>query len=277
MIPLGNAYLWEIANEFAIAQKRQWAGEMSMEALDAWQSKNLQRTIKYCQDKSPFYQHHLAGLEATSPIDDLPFTAKDDLRQYLDDVASLGLDRAWVYYESTGTTGISTPCPRTAEDSVRTGVALCEGYRDLLKGHGEHLSIAVMGPTELHSTGDTFGDVFRSLGHSSIKMWPHSPVVGFDRASHLLQRLPITGLTEWVPESFQIVDILICDDVEECRRQSMEVPADLLKSARNLSTTLEDPSCKNINLSGKRSVYKSVGLAVLDVAASAFLVEQLQP
>ncbi|WP_237234399.1 hypothetical protein [Rothia nasisuis] len=81
MIPLGNAYLWEIANEFAIAQKRQWAGEMSMEALDAWQSKNLQRTIKYCQDKSPFYQHHLAGLEATSPIDDLPFTAKDDLRQ----------------------------------------------------------------------------------------------------------------------------------------------------------------------------------------------------
>lgn len=33
MIPLGNAYLWEIANEFAIAQKRQWAGEMSMEAL----------------------------------------------------------------------------------------------------------------------------------------------------------------------------------------------------------------------------------------------------
>lgn len=87
----------------------------------------------------------------------------------------------------------------------------------------------------------------------------------------------VPGLTEWVPESFQIVDILICDDVEECRRQSMEVPADLLKSARNLSTTLEDPSCKNINLSGKRSVYKSVGLAVLDVAASAFLVEQLQP
>ncbi len=87
----------------------------------------------------------------------------------------------------------------------------------------------------------------------------------------------VPGLTEWVPESFQIVDILICDDVEECRRQSMEVPADLLKSARNLSTSLEDPSCKNINLSGKRSVYKSVGLAVLDVAASAFLVEQLQP
>ncbi|WP_144943460.1 phenylacetate--CoA ligase family protein [Kocuria salsicia] len=195
MIPLENAGLWEAANEFAAAQKRQWSGEMSAEALDAWQATNLQKTIEYCQDKSPFYQRHLAGLEATSPIDALPFTAKDDLRQHLDDVASLSLDHAWVYYETTGTTGVSTPCPRTAEDSIRTGVALCEGYRDLLNGHGEHLSIAVMGPTELHSTGDTFGDVFRSLGHSSIKMWPHSPVVGFERASHLLQRLPITGLT----------------------------------------------------------------------------------
>jgi len=195
MIPLGNADLWEAANEFAAAQKRQWSGEMSAEALDAWQATNLQQTIEYCQDKSPFYQRHLAGLEANSPIDALPFTVKDDLRQHLDDVASLSLDHAWVYYETTGTTGVSTPCPRTAEDSIRTGVALCEGYRDLLNGHGEHLSIAVMGPTELHSTGDTFGDVFRSLGHSSIKMWPHSPVVGFERASHLLQRLPITGLT----------------------------------------------------------------------------------
>lgn len=90
---------------------------------------------------------------------------------------------------------MAVPCLRTAEDSIRTGSARCEGYRDLLSAHGEHLSIAVMGPTELHSTGDTFGDVFRSLGHSSIKMWSHSPVVGFDRASQLLQRLPITGMT----------------------------------------------------------------------------------
>lgn len=106
MIPLGNADLWEAANEFAAAQKRQWSGEMSAEALDAWQATNLQQTIEYCQDKSPFYQRHLAGLEATSPIDALPFTVKDDLRQHLDDVASLSLDHAWVYYETTGTTGV---------------------------------------------------------------------------------------------------------------------------------------------------------------------------
>lgn len=55
MIPLGNAHLWEAANEFAAAQKHQWSGEMSAEALDAWQATNLQQTIEYCQDKSPFY------------------------------------------------------------------------------------------------------------------------------------------------------------------------------------------------------------------------------
>ena len=77
---------------------------------------------------------------------------------------------------------------------MRTAVALCEGYRELLAPYGEHLTFAVMGPTELHSTGDTFGDVFRNLGHSTVKMWPHSPVVGFDRATELLDRLSIDGL-----------------------------------------------------------------------------------
>ena len=195
MIPLGHADLWKAANNFATNQKRQWSGQIDATTLSDWQSENLKQTIAYCQERSPFYQKHLRGLAPSSPIDALPFTTKDDLRYHIDDVASLSLDQAWVYYETTGTTGVSTPCPRTAEDSIRTGVVLCEGYRELLQTHGEHLSIAVMGPTELHSTGDTFGDVFRSLGHSSVKMWPHSPVVGFARAAHLLQRLPITGLT----------------------------------------------------------------------------------
>lgn len=181
MIPLGNSELWNVANKFAVKQRRQWAGDMDTETLNEWQFTNLRQTIEYCRERSPFYQRHFADLGATAPIDSLPFTSKEDLRQHLDDVASLSLEHTWVYYETTGTTGISTPCPRTAEDSIRTGIALCEGYRNLLNTYGENLSIAVMGPTELHSTGDTFGDVFRSLGHSSIKMWPHSPVVGFDR------------------------------------------------------------------------------------------------
>lgn len=195
MIPLGDTALWNAANTFAGQQRRQWNGEMPDDELREHQRSRRVETVEYCRERSPFYRAHLNGLSAAEPFESLPFTTKQDLRTHLDDVASLPLGEAWVYYETTGTTGISTPCPRSAEDSMRTGVALCEGYRDLLARHGEHLTIAVMGPTEVHSTGDTFGDVLRSLGHATVKMWPHSPVVGFGRAVELLERLPVDGLT----------------------------------------------------------------------------------
>jgi len=195
MIPLNNIQLWNMAKEFAASQHKQWSGEMADADIELWQRNARDRTLSYCQDNSPFYRKHLSEIAADTSFDDIPFTTKEHLREHLDDVASLSLDRSWIYYETTGTTGTSTPCPRTAEDSIRTGVALCEGYRDLLGAYGEHLSIALMGPTELHSTGDSFGDVFRSLGHATVKMWPHSPVVGFDRAGQLLQRLDINALT----------------------------------------------------------------------------------
>ena len=76
----------------------------------------------------------------------------------------------------------------------------------------------------------------------------------------------IPGLSEWI----------ICDTVEECRRQSIEIPDDLLDAAHNVSAVLDEPCWKIANLNGRRSVYKSVGSAVLDVAAGAFLVDYLQ-
>lgn len=85
----------------------------------------------------------------------------------------------------------------------------------------------------------------------------------------------IPGLAEWAPESFRTVDVLICDTVAECQRQSMEIPTDLLNSAHNASTILENRPWKGADRSYKRSVYKSVGSAVLDVAAGAFLIEQV--
>lgn len=54
--------------------------------------------------------------------------------------------------------------------------------------------MGVLGPTELHSTGDTFEDVFRSLGHTVVKMWPRSPVVGMERVVALIEEPSITAL-----------------------------------------------------------------------------------
>ncbi|WP_180342331.1 ornithine cyclodeaminase family protein [Actinomyces wuliandei] len=81
------------------------------------------------------------------------------------------------------------------------------------------------------------------------------------------------GLAEWTPRSFGSVDVLACDTVEECRRQSTEIPAAFLDSAVNASTVLEYPPWKSTSQGSKRSLYKSVGSAVLDIVASTFLVE----
>lgn len=94
MIPLGNSELWNVANKFAVKQRRQWAGDMDTETLNEWQFTNLRQTIEYCRERSPFYQRHFADLGATAPIDSLPFTSKKDLRQHLDDVGSAVLDVA---------------------------------------------------------------------------------------------------------------------------------------------------------------------------------------
>ena len=46
MIPLGNSELWNVANKFAVKQRRQWAGDMDTEALNEWQFTNLRQTIE---------------------------------------------------------------------------------------------------------------------------------------------------------------------------------------------------------------------------------------
>lgn len=104
----------------------------------------------------------------------------------------------------------------------------------------------------------------------------------FLNTRHLLRRAHINavgasipGLAEWAPESFRAMDILICDNIEECRRQSEEIPNDLLDNARTAASILGRLSTAQ-DLSDERTVYKSVGSAVLDVAASAFLLERMR-
>ncbi|WP_418277567.1 phenylacetate--CoA ligase family protein [Isoptericola jiangsuensis] len=194
MIPLDDDEAWRRAKDFTALHRAQWSGTMGADQLDEYQRMNLGRTLDHCRNGSPFYQARLSSVTSTTPFQAVPLTTKDDLRTHLDDVPSLRLDESWVYYETTGTTGTSTPCPRNVDDSVRTAVALSESYRELLAPYGRNLVFAVMGPTELHSTGDTFGDVFRNLGHTSVKMWPHSPVVGMGRAAELLHRLQVDAM-----------------------------------------------------------------------------------
>ncbi|MFE3027166.1 phenylacetate--CoA ligase family protein [Nocardia tengchongensis] len=180
-------------------QQRMYDGGLSAEELAETQLARIAETVDYVAAHSPFYREHLRGTTFSSArgieaLAELPFTTKDDLRERLFDLPAKPLDKAWVFYETTGTTGRATPCPRDEYDSIVNNVALTLSYRGIFAQHGDRHVVAVLGPTELHSTGDTFGDVLRNLGHTVVKMWPHSPVVGFPRALRLLEELGVTAI-----------------------------------------------------------------------------------
>lgn len=181
--------------------KSYFGGGLNRQQLSTYQTKRLLDIIEHCRSNSDFYEKTLAKIEfgdsarrqAPEEITKcLPFTTKDDLRSAGLSICSAPLNEAWVYYETTGTTGKATPCPRNYIDSIVNNSFLTLQYEKIFSGQ-KHI-IGVMGPTELHSTGDTFEDVFRSLGHTVVKMWPRSPVVGMERAVKLIQELGITAL-----------------------------------------------------------------------------------
>lgn len=201
MYALFKPELLELAREVHQQHALFESDGISTEALADMQLERLKKILGYVKAHSPFYRDTLSalsdgGIEALdwNAFRKLPFTTKNDLREAGHNMAAAPLMKAWVYYETTGTTGSSTPCPRNEHDSIFNNTPLILRYGDLFRAHGEHHIVGVMGPTELHSTGDTFEDVCRSLGHTVVKMWPRSPVVGLHRAVTLIRELKITAL-----------------------------------------------------------------------------------
>ncbi|HEX4791041.1 MAG TPA: AMP-binding protein [Actinospica sp.] len=159
----------------------------------------LRESVRYAREHSPYYAATLAHLSrdriaelTPESLAELPFTTKDDLRSEMFRMLAKPVSKAWIYYETTGTTGRATPCPRDNVDSLVNNTALTVCYEQIFRQHGSDHVVGVMGPTEMHATGDTFGDVCRNLGHAVVKLWPHSPVVGFRRALEVLRELSVT-------------------------------------------------------------------------------------
>ncbi len=169
--------------------------------LEAHQAEQVSRTIEYVKQRSPFYHERFRHLDTAAvrggwpaSLADVPPTTKEDLRAAQFDLLSRPLARAWVFYETTGTTSAATPCPRDNLDSLHNNVALTAYYESVFQFLGDNQVIGISGPSELHATGDTFGDVCRNLGLTVAKLWPHSPMMGFTRALEVLRALPVTGL-----------------------------------------------------------------------------------
>jgi phenylacetate-CoA ligase len=178
-----------------------FAGGLGTQALERQQLQRAARTVAFVRQRSPFYARHLAAAPVIAEdefswtdLQRLPFTTKEHLRREQFQMLSRPISEACFFYETTGTTGVATPCPRDYVDCIynNTPISLC--YETILKADDQRHVVALSGPTELHSFGDTLGDVCKNLGLAMVKMWPTSPMVGYPKALEVLSQLRVTAL-----------------------------------------------------------------------------------
>ena len=180
----------EIHNSFV-------AGILSLEDLNHWKEKQLRSVITHAKSSSSFYKKSLKDINSQSvslsELESLPFTTKLDLRNSMLDILSGTVNDAIFYYETTGTTGAATPCPRDKKEAYANNKQLARGWQKVVQKHfGDHRPVVgIMGPTEVHSFGDTLGDVCYQIDCCNAKIWPHSPVIGFDKTLQLIKDLKI--------------------------------------------------------------------------------------
>jgi len=186
---------YPFAAEYARVCRRYYAGEMTGRDWAAWSGSRLSAVLAHVTGRSDFYRRHLAGVDTgritPESLPALPFTTKADLRREMYAVLSGRVGDAAVFYETTGTTGPATPCPRDALDIMTSNLHVEESWRRMFRHYfGERQpTVALMGPSELYAFGDTFGEVAARLGACHAKIWPESPRVGFRKALRLLQEL----------------------------------------------------------------------------------------
>ena len=187
----------EFKNRYDSAHYAYWTNRLTEDELAKWQKERLQTVLSHVKSLSTFYGERLKDVDPDSinlkNLEELPFTTKDDLRDSMLDILCGGVEESIFYYETTGTTGRATPCPRDKKESYASNKQLAMAYQAILEKHfpqGKTV-VGIMGPTEVHSFGDTLGDVCYQLGVCNAKIWPHSPVIGFSKSLQLMKDLEI--------------------------------------------------------------------------------------
>jgi phenylacetate-coenzyme A ligase PaaK-like adenylate-forming protein len=129
----------DFATAHAAARRRYDAGAMTGADLSRWTATRLTAVLRHVTGNSPFYARHLAGVDVgrvtPDTLSELPFTTKADLRREQYDVLSGVPADARIFYETTGTTGPSTPCPRGERDILASNASVEEAMRRLLRRH----------------------------------------------------------------------------------------------------------------------------------------------
>ncbi|SFB46217.1 phenylacetate-CoA ligase [Pseudomonas sp. NFIX10] len=254
-----------------------WTDVLGDTELAAWHQAQLREVVGHVKRSSPFYSRHLAQVDERSlTLDDLatlPFTTKDDLREAGFDILSGPLEDSIFYYETTGTTGPATPCPRDRKESYTSNRQLAMAYQAVIEKHfpGEKTVVGIMGPTEVHSFGDTLGDVCTQLDLCNAKIWPHSPVIGWPKALQLLKDLRI-GVLASAPG-------LLLAMAKEAERQGLNPREDFALRAFMMSGELCTPALKNnlYSLWGAQAYNSLYGSQEAMIIAACNANDQLVP
>src|SRR5690349_19718461 len=92
----------------------------------------------------------------------LPLTTKAQLRDAGLDILAVPLGRTLRYYESSGTTGIPTPTPKTARDIASNTQGLLLNWRTYLSAETDRALLAV--PSDLAPVADAMVCGLEALG-----------------------------------------------------------------------------------------------------------------
>lgn len=253
-------------------------GSLSKSDLDAWKLVQLKKVLGKAKKNSPFYQCLLAEIDieriSLDSLEKIPFTTKDDLRTHMQGVMSGSMRDAAFYYETTGTTGAATPCPRDKKESYASNLQLQYAYEDVINSlfkDGEKPILGIMGPTEVHSFSDTLESIAFELDMCSAKIWPGSPVIGFDKCLSLIKNL---GIEVLATSPGQVMTL-----AKEAKKRGLDPLTDFSVKAFMLSGELCTPAlAKNLESLWGAKIFNSLyGSQEAFVIASTTPNNELRP
>ncbi len=204
------------------------AGELTAAELSAWQLSALQNVLQHVHERSPFYRRKLSGfnldLQDLNDLRLLPYTTKDDLREAMHDLLSGTIGEAAFYFETTGTTGPPTPCPRAAIDFDLNVMPLAQALDAIATKHfadrDERPILAVVAPNDVHAACLSLSFAAKQLGIAKLDLFPITPTLGFKRFFEILVDLKINmvlcspGLMMALAEMSHAYGVEVPEDVQ---------------------------------------------------------------
>ena len=167
------------------------------QSLKKLQNEKLKNIIRYVKRNSKFYQEWLHTFDEDNITKDnlskIPLLTKNELRKAGNDLLCKSIGEMAYYCETSGTTGDPIQTPRSREDVIWNIENYKHSWEPILSETGQ--IVAIMGPSELHSYVNTFSEIFSRLGCCTVKLYPYSPFVGYEKAINIIKNLKIQILS----------------------------------------------------------------------------------